>query len=68
MPDVGYAGVYKERLRNRSAKRGGFRLIYYEQFEDLVFLLLIYSKTEVDNIPAHEVRLVLERVTRAYTA
>lgn len=66
-PDVGYTGVYKERLRNRSARRGkqgGFRLIYYEQYAALVFLLLIYSKTEVDNIPAHEIREVLERVTQ----
>ncbi len=68
VPDVGYAGVYKERLRNRSARRGkqgGFRLIYYEQYTELVFLLLIYSKTEVDNIPAHEIREVLERVTQS---
>ncbi len=67
VPDVGYTGVYKERLRNRSARRGkqgGFRLIYYEQYAELVFLLLIYSKTEVDNIPAHEIREVLERVTQ----
>ena len=45
VPDVGYTGVYKERLRNRSARRGkqgGFRLIYYEQYTELVFLLLIY--------------------------
>lgn len=66
--DVGYSGVFKERLRNRSArrgKRGGFRLIYYEQYPDIVFLLLIYSKTEVDNIPAHEIRAVLERVTQS---
>lgn len=71
VPNVGYSGVYKERLRNRSAqrgKRGGFRLIYYEQLEDLVFLLLIYSKTEVDDIPSHEIRRVLERVTKASNA
>ena len=44
VPDVGYSGVYKERLRNRSArrgKRGGFRVIYYEQYIELVFPLLI---------------------------
>ena len=67
IPDVGYAGVYKERLRNRSARRGkqgGFRLIYYEQYAELVFLLLIYSKTEVEDIPAHEIREVPERVTQ----
>ena len=68
VPDVGYEGVYKERLRNRSARRGkqgGFRLIYYEQYSAMVFLLLIYSKTEVNNVSAHEIRDVLIRVTRA---
>lgn len=68
VPDVGYTGVYKERLRNRSARRGkqgGFRLIYYEQRAELVFLLLIYSKTEVDNIPAHEIKEILERATQS---
>lgn len=67
VPDVGYAGVYKERLRNRSANRGkagGFRVVYYAQFADLVFLLLIYSKTEVENIPANAIREVLEKVIR----
>lgn len=61
--------VYKERLRNRSARRGkqgGLRLIYYERCAELVFLLLIYSKTEIDNIPAHEIREVLEQVTQSY--
>ena len=70
VPDVGYAGVYKERLRNRSAQRGkqgGFRVIYYAQLVDLVFLLLIYSKTEVDNISAHEIKVVLEKTIRSGT-
>ena len=65
VPDVGYEGVYKARIRNRSARRGvqgGFRVVYYAQVENVVFLLLIYSKTEIDNIPAHEIRDVLERV------
>ncbi len=47
VPDVGYAGVFKDRLRNRSArrgKRGGFRLIYYVPRADEVFLLLISSR------------------------
>ncbi len=63
-PDVGYVGVYKERLRNRSARRGkqgGFRVIYYVPQTDQVFLLLLYSKTEVANILAHEIRQALER-------
>jgi len=64
-PDVGYAGVFKDRLRNRSArrgKRGGFRIIYYVPRIDEVFLLLIYSKTEVNDISAHEIRVTLEKI------
>ena len=66
VPDVGYAGIYKERLRNRSArrgKRGGFRLIYYAPQTDEAFLLLRYSKTEVDYIPSDEIRQLLNRIT-----
>lgn len=64
VPDVGYTGVFKDRLRNRSArrgKRGGFRIIYYVPRIDEVFLLLIYSKTEVNDIPAQEIRETLEK-------
>ena len=71
VPDVGYAGVYKERLRNRSARRGkqgGFRIIYYAPQDDQAFLLLIYSKTEVDSIPPRDIRQVLERVTKNWDA
>ena len=67
VPNVGYSGVYKERLPNRSArrgKRGGFRVIYYVQVASRVYLLLVYSKTEVDNVPAREIKSVLESVVR----
>ena len=65
VPDVGYAGVYKQRLRNRTAKRGkqgGFRLIYYVSQTDEIFLLLIYSKTEVKGISAQEIRNLLDKI------
>ena len=65
VPNVGYDGVFKIRLRNRSARRGrrgGFRVVYYEQVSDLVFLLLIYSKSEIENIPSVDIRRVLEAV------
>lgn len=68
VPNVGYVGVYKERLRNRSARRGkqgGFRIIYYVQHVDRVFLILVYSKTEIEDIPAREIRAVLEKVTQS---
>ncbi len=66
-PNVGYVGVYKVRLRNRSAgrgKRGGIRIVYYERVADQVFLLLIYSKTEIDNIPTVDICRILETVMR----
>lgn len=69
MPNVGYDRVFKVRLRNRSArrgKRGGFRVVYYEQVSDQVFLLLIYSKSEIDNIPSVDIRRTLEAVVREH--
>ena len=45
---AGYA-LYKARLPNPSAQRGksgGFRVVYYAQFADLVHLVTIYSKSE----------------------
>jgi len=59
---VGY-DVYKVRLPNPSArrgKRGGFRVIYYVQMADRVFLLRLYSKTEQSDIPPDRIRLSLE--------
>lgn len=65
VPGVG-AVVYKARLPNRSARRGrrgGFRVIYYLQFPDAVFLLTIYSKTENDSISNAEIRRIINTVT-----
>lgn len=58
VPGVGYT-VYKARLPNRAARRGksgGFRVIYYAQFEDVVTLLTIYSKFEASDISTREVQ------------
>ena len=58
---VGY-DVYKVRLPNPSAQRGksgGFRVLYYVQVEDVVFILRVYSKTEQSDIPAERIRLAL---------
>ena len=59
------AAVYKARLPNRSARRGrrgGFRVIYYVQFSDMVFLLTIYSKTEKESISNAEIRRILNSI------
>lgn len=57
--------VYKVRLPNPSAQRGksgGFRVIYYVQMADSVFLLKVYSKTEQADIRADEIRRIAEAV------
>ena len=61
---VGY-DVYKVRLPNPSAQRGksgGFRVIYYVQFADIVILLTIYSKTEQTDISSEKIRQVLQNI------
>lgn len=57
--------VYKVRLPNPSAQRGksgGFRVIYYVQMADLIFLLKVYSKTEQADISAEEIRRIAEAI------
>lgn len=44
---------YKARLHNSSiptGKSGGFRIIYFYKHETTIYLLSIYSKTDLDNI------------------
>jgi len=44
---------YKTRLQNSSipvGKSGGFRIIYFYKKDDTIYLLDIYSKTEIENI------------------
>jgi len=44
---------YKKRLPNSSSnkgKSGGFRVICYLQLNDKIFLLSIYSKSDMENI------------------
>ena len=46
-------GCFKIRLKNSSVpigKSGGFRIIYFLQTEDKIYLLEIYSKSDLDNI------------------
>jgi mRNA-degrading endonuclease RelE of RelBE toxin-antitoxin system len=62
IPGVGF-NAYKVRLPNPSAKRGksgGFRVIYYVQMADSVFLLRIYSKTEQTDIGPDRIRRTLK--------
>jgi mRNA-degrading endonuclease RelE of RelBE toxin-antitoxin system len=64
IPDIGH-DVYKVRLANPSAQRGksgGFRVIYYVQVADSVFLLKIYSKTEQNDISADDIRRIVQEL------
>ncbi len=44
-------------------KRGGVRVIYYFKKQDSeIWMLTIYSKSEVENIPAHTLRQIAEEL------
>jgi len=44
-------------------KRGGVRVIYYfKKQDDEIWLLTIYSKNEVENIPAHVLRQIAKEI------
>lgn len=61
IPRVGF-DVYKVRLPNPSAQRGksgGFRVIYYVQVADSLFLLKVYSKTEQSDISIEEIQRIV---------
>ncbi len=50
--------IYKVRMANRSArrgKRGGFRIIYYLQSSDKILFVLIYSKSDQDDVSDSDV-------------
>jgi hypothetical protein len=56
--DLG-SGCFKIRLKNSSVptgKSGGFRVIYFLRTQEKIYLLEIYSKSDLDNID--EKRLV----------
>ncbi len=57
--------LYKVRLPNPSAQRGksgGFRVVYYVQFADLIHLVTIYSKTDESDVSAYAVQAVLAEI------
>jgi len=60
----GSGGVRKIRWRiTDKGKRGGVRVIYYFKMQDNeIWLLTIYSKNEVANIPAHILREIAKEI------
>jgi len=59
---TGYA-LYKVRLPNRDARRGksgGYRVIYYVQTNTDRLLVAVYSKSDQADVPAAELRRIIE--------
>ena len=68
LQNMGGMRVFKARLRNTSAqrgKRGGFRVIYRVMDDGtIILLLLIWSKTDISNVPDSEIRRVASKYPR----
>ena len=60
----GSGGVRKVRwAMSGKGKSGGVRVIYYfKRQDDEIWLLTIYSKNEVENIPAHVLRQIAKEI------
>lgn len=61
--------VYKTRLPNRDSQRGkssGYRVIYYLRTESGVLLLLIYSKSEMTDVPTEVILKTIEEAEREF--
>jgi len=63
----GSGGVRKLRWGSSGkGKRGGVRVIYYfKKRADEIWMLTIYGKSEIENIPAHILRQIAEEVKDA---
>lgn len=60
----GSGGVRKVRWgMSGKGKSGGARVIYYfKRQDDEIWLLTIYSKSEIENIPAHVLRQIAKEI------
>ena len=60
----GSGGVRKFRWKMAGkGKSGGVRVIYYfKKHDDEIWLLTIYSKNEVENIPIHVLRQIAKEI------
>ena len=62
--DLG-SNLYKKRVKNSSiptGKSGGFRVIIYQQIENKIVLISIYSKTEKENLSDEELSAILKNI------
>jgi mRNA-degrading endonuclease RelE of RelBE toxin-antitoxin system len=77
IPGLGLKGegkpycVYKVRIANSDANRGksgGYRLIYDATESEKVILLIVYSKSEKENVKASELKEILDSFAIAAAA
>ena len=58
------AGIYKIRLKNSDqpkGKKGAYRVItFYSPKESCLYLLTIYHKSQIENIPIHKIIEILK--------
>jgi hypothetical protein len=55
--------LFKKRVKNSSiptGKSGGFRVIIYQQIENKIVLISIYSKTEKENLSDEELSEIIK--------
>ncbi|MEE3719165.1 type II toxin-antitoxin system RelE/ParE family toxin [Tumidithrix elongata RA019] len=60
--NTGYT-VFKVRIKNSDTQRGksgGYRLIYYIRTSEDILCLLIYSKSDEDNVAATEIKKIIQ--------
>jgi len=56
---TGSGGIRKLRWRRQGiGKRGGIRVIYYVHRPNVIWLLTLYAKGEVNTLPAHLLRAI----------
>lgn len=56
--------LFKKRVKNSSiptGKSGGFRVIIYQQIENKIVLISIYSKTEKENLSDDELSEIIKQ-------
>lgn len=59
---LGY-NLYKKRVKNSSiptGKSGGFRVILYQQIEERIIFISIYSKTQKETLSDEELKVILK--------
>ncbi|MEG4284859.1 type II toxin-antitoxin system RelE/ParE family toxin [Microcoleus sp. A006_D1] len=64
IPGTGYT-VFKVRLKNsdiQKSKSGGYRVIYQLRGDTYILLVVIYSKSDQDDIPANQIRDIIDRI------